>query len=204
MKCGSMGCSPIKKLVSEFETALPENVVLTVICGTNQSPYRALKKKYDNDRIRICGFVQNISLLMDSVDLFLTKPGGISVTETYFKELPMVFVNAVAGCEDHNLHYFIDRGMAQSADSIKGISEICISLLRDDKRGMKWQGKCIKFIKQTQPSKYMERFSHCIMKKNAVSLHMNDAPVPSPSGPLFRDIHILAAASFALLTSSII
>ena len=134
MMCGSMGCGPIKKLVSEFEIALPENVVLTVICGTNQRLYRALKKKYDNDRIRICGFVQNISLLMDSADLFLTKPGGISVTEAYFKELPMVFVNAVAGCEDHNLHYFIDRGMAQSADSIKGISEICISLLRDDKK----------------------------------------------------------------------
>lgn len=134
MMCGSMGCGPIKKLVSEFKMTLPETVVLTVICGTNQRLYRALKKKYDNNRIRICGFVQNISLLMDSADLFLTKPGGISVTEAYFKELPMVFVNAVAGCEDHNLHYFIDRGMAQSADSIKGISERCISLLRDDKK----------------------------------------------------------------------
>lgn len=134
MMCGSMGCGPIRKLVSEFEATLPEDVVLTVICGTNQRLYRILKKEHDNAHIRIDGFVQNISLLMDSADLFLTKPGGISVTEAYFKELPMVFINAVAGCEDHNLHYFMDRGMAQSADSIKGIAEICISLLRDDKK----------------------------------------------------------------------
>lgn len=141
MMCGSMGCGPIRKLVSEFAAVLPDDVVLTVVCGTNQRLYRILKKKHDNAHIRIDGFVQNISLLMDSADLFLTKPGGISVTEAYSKALPMVFVNAVAGCEDHNFHYFIDRGMAQSADSIKGIPEICISLLHDDKKRLEMAKK---------------------------------------------------------------
>lgn len=141
MMCGSMGCGPIRKLVSAFAAALPEDVVLTVICGTNQRLYQVLKREHHDAHIRIEKFVQNISLLMDSADLFLTKPGGISVTEAYFKELPMVFINAVAGCEDHNLHYFIDRGMAQSADSIKDISEICISLLHDDKKRLEMAEK---------------------------------------------------------------
>ncbi len=149
MMCGSMGCGPIKKLVAAFDAALPEDVVLTVVCGTNQRLYRALNKNQDHCRIRICGYERNVSLLMDSADLFLTKPGGISVTEAYFKELPMVFVNAVAGCEAHNLRYFTDRGMARSADSVKDIAGTCVSLLRDD-----------------QARREMEKRMHDVHKKN--------------------------------------
>ena len=41
-----------------------------------------------------------MALLMDSADLYLTKPGGISVTEAASMRLPMVFIDAVAGCEE--------------------------------------------------------------------------------------------------------
>ncbi len=168
MMCGSMGCGPIRKLVSEFAATLPEDVVLTVICGTNQRLYRILKRAHDNAHIRIDGFVQNISLLMDSADLFLTKPGGISVTEAYLKELPMVFINAVAGCEDHNLHYFIDRGMAQSAGSIKGISEICISLLQDDKKRLEMAKKMHTTHKVNSAEQIYESLLKLHKEENAV------------------------------------
>lgn len=58
-----------------------------------------------------------MSLLMDSADLYLTKPGGLSISEASAKKLPMVFLNAVAGCESYNLHFFLERGVAQTADS---------------------------------------------------------------------------------------
>ena len=43
--------------------------------------------------------------MMDSADLFLTKPGGISTTEAMVKGLPMVLVNVVGGCETPNLEF---------------------------------------------------------------------------------------------------
>ena len=68
---------------------------------------------------------------MDSADLYLTKPGGISVTEATRKRLPMVLVNAVAGCEDDNLRYFTALGAAVTADTPEELSALCLSLLAD-------------------------------------------------------------------------
>ncbi|MFR7461994.1 MAG: hypothetical protein ACLUW8_14630 [Subdoligranulum sp.] len=43
---------------------------------------------------------------MQASDLFLTKPGGLSTSEAMAAELPMVLIDAVAGCETHNLNFF--------------------------------------------------------------------------------------------------
>lgn len=65
-----------------------------------------------NLSIHVVGYSNQIPLYMDAADLYLTKPGGISVTEAAVKCLPMVFVNAVAGCETYNAEFFISRGCA--------------------------------------------------------------------------------------------
>ena len=62
--------------------------------------------------MRVIGYTKFIPLYMDSADLFLTKPGGISVTEASAKALPMAFINAVAGCEQYNMDIFIRHGFA--------------------------------------------------------------------------------------------
>jgi len=71
---------------------------------------------------------------MDSADLYLTKPGGISVTEAAHKRLPMVFVNAVAGCETHNLNFFLSHGAAMTADTPEELARTCLALLDDPAR----------------------------------------------------------------------
>ena len=79
-------------------------------------------------------YVKNISLLMDSADLYVTKPGGISVTEAADKNLPMVIINAVAGCETYNRDFFIHTGGAVTGESVEELAAVCISLLEDDQR----------------------------------------------------------------------
>lgn len=133
MMCGSMGCGPLEKLTALLSDQLPENVDLTVICGTNKQLERKLGRRFaDKPRVYIHGFVSGISHLMDCSDLYLTKPGGISVTEATAKTLPMVLVNAVAGCEQYNLQYCLDYGMAQTAETPEELCALCISLLQDE------------------------------------------------------------------------
>jgi len=136
--CGSMGCGPMRKLVAALDKKLYFNTTITVICGTNNRLYKFFSKKYQgNDRVRIMSYTSNVSLLMDSADLFLTKPGGLSVTEARAKMLPMVFINAVAGCEDHNLRYFVANGMAASGESVRCVTELCAEILNcDEKRAL--------------------------------------------------------------------
>ena len=77
-------------------------------------------------------FVQDVSMLMDSADLYLTKPGGISGTEASKKRLPMVFVDAVAGCEEYNLQYFVERGAAVTAEEPPELADKCLELLQSE------------------------------------------------------------------------
>lgn len=132
MMCGSMGCGPMEELTEKIYQRLPKNCELSVVCGTNQKLYRRLHRKYmSRNRIHIHSFVEDISQMMDSADLYLTKPGGISVTEACIKMLPMVFVNAVAGCEKYNQEWFVEAGAARTADSVEELTEICLDLLED-------------------------------------------------------------------------
>lgn len=131
--CGSMGCGPIRKVVRYLAQTLPENCWISVICGTNEHLRKTLAQKLEKSpRIRIYGFVTDISTMMDSADLYLTKPGGISVTEASHKHLPMVFVNAVAGCESYNMNYFMKRGGAATTRTPKELAQLCTTLLTDD------------------------------------------------------------------------
>ena len=130
MMCGSMGCGPMKKLSKVLSKMLPENVDVTVVCGTNKSLYKSLCRKYrKTDNMHIQGYVEDMSKLMDSADLYLTKPGGISVTEAAIKNLPMVFIDAVAGCEEYNKIYFIKKRAAKTGKTIQEIAEVCNDLL---------------------------------------------------------------------------
>lgn len=145
--CGSMGGGPIYALSSELSGLAGENVRISIICGTNGNLKKKLDKKFGGDeRFRIYGYVGNIAAFMDSADLFLTKPGGLSTSEAAVKGLPMVFVNSVAGCEDHNFNFFINAGGAVSAKKNRDIAALCISLLSNEERLKGMSGalrKCI-------------------------------------------------------------
>ncbi len=130
MMCGSMGCGPIVRLLGVIAGELPENMEVTVICGTNERLRKKLSRKYkNNDRIHAVGYTEEVSTYMDSADLYLTKPGGISVTEAAAKNLPMVFIDAVSGCEKYNMEFFTDMGAAVTDTSIPDLAQKCIRLL---------------------------------------------------------------------------
>ena len=49
----------------------------------------------------------------------------------------MVFVNAVAGCEEYNSKYFTDIGGAVSGANVKELTDICVELLSDESKLLK-------------------------------------------------------------------
>lgn len=130
--CGSMGCGPIRKITRLISRELPQDCCVSVICGTNQHLRKSLERMFAKERhIHVYGFIQDISTMMDSADLYLTKPGGISVTEAAQKRLPMVFVNAVAGCESYNMRYFMEKGVAATAKTPEELADVSLKLLCD-------------------------------------------------------------------------
>ena len=133
MMCGSMGCGPMEELTQLLANSLPTEYDVTVACSSNRQLLRRMERKFeDRPNIHIRGYIGNVSAMMDSADLFLTKPGGISTTEAMVKGLPMVLVNVVGGCETPNLEFFVSHGGAATADTPEAIAALCKRLLEHD------------------------------------------------------------------------
>ena len=130
--CGSMGCGPLEKLTMLLAKQMDGSTELSIVCGTNEKRKEELAKKFGSEsNIHIYGFVQDMNAMMDSADLYLTKPGGLSTTEAAAKHLPMVFIDAVAGCEEYNLNYFVSIGGAVTAEDPEDLAQLCIRLIKD-------------------------------------------------------------------------
>ena len=133
MMCGSMGCGPIMSIARRIGRNLPDDQDLTIVCGTNKQLYRRLQRRfYDSKNVHVRSYVKDMALLMDSADLYLTKPGGISVTEAASMRLPMVFIDAVAGCEEYNKDFFLRTGGAVTGQTPKEIARTSLHLLSDE------------------------------------------------------------------------
>ncbi len=134
MMCGSMGCGPLPALARRIYNKLPEDTVLTVICGSNTKLFEKIQKMKHTDRMQVVGFTDQISLYMDAADVILTKPGGLSSTEAATKGLPMVLIDAVPGCETKNMDFYIQNGFALTAGGTKALADTVVSLLLDEKK----------------------------------------------------------------------
>lgn len=147
--CGSVGCGPIKRILKRLYGKIPSDWEVSVICGNNSKLFDELSRKYrDDEKIHIRAFVEDMGTMMDSADLYLTKPGGISVSEAYAKSLPMVFINAVGGCEEGNRAIFVQRGYAETKESIRELVDNCLSVMQDDKRRLEMKKRLSEREKQ--------------------------------------------------------
>lgn len=136
MMCGSMGCGPMEKMLSML--SIPGTFHITVICGTNEALAEKLTKEYAHmPFVHIRGFERNIPLLLDSADIFLTKPGGLSSTEGAVKTVPMVYVDTVAACESYNMDFFVNAGGAVAAKKAEDVVLKCFELLEQPERLVK-------------------------------------------------------------------
>lgn len=129
LMCGSMGCGPIKLIARELSHKLKDDEYLVVICGSNHRLYQKLRELEDPGSVRILGFTRNVPLYMNSADLLLSKPGGLSTTEAAENHLPMILIDAVAGCETHNMNFWISNDMAQTRDKVDELCALVRSLM---------------------------------------------------------------------------
>ncbi len=130
--CGSMGCGPMGKLSQRISENMDDNTELSIICGTNETLKHTMDEIHKGEgRIHVLGFVKEMPRLLDSADVYVTKPGGLSTTEASAKQCPMVLVNAVGGCENYNLNHFLLLGKAVTGENLEQLAESCMQVLKN-------------------------------------------------------------------------
>lgn len=77
-----------------------------------------------NKKTLIYDFTDNVSSLMSACDILISKPGGLTVTESINKHLPLVITSAIPGHEERNADYLLNNGIAarvKDTDSIVSV-----------------------------------------------------------------------------------
>jgi len=118
LSCGSMGCGKMEKSALKLYEELPQDAALVVLCGNNQKTYDALKPHL-GDRLYAVGYTKEMWRYMTAADIYITKPGGLTTSEAIVKRVPMIFINAVPGCETRNYDFLIECGVASGVKKWK-------------------------------------------------------------------------------------
>ena len=129
---GYMGCGPMPRLIELLRRKAGDAVQICALCAGNEHLRKRLYEKYSGcPDVHILGVVTDMSLLYDSADAFMTKPGGASTAEAAAKGLPMVLIDEIGGNETHNLVYYTQRGCALTGKTDEELCERCLELLED-------------------------------------------------------------------------
>jgi processive 1,2-diacylglycerol beta-glucosyltransferase len=132
---GGFGVGPIEKL---YQALLNVEVPLQVatVAGRNEKLKAELEKMAcpPRHRAKVFGFTKEIDELMAAADLVVSKPGGLTTSETLARGAVMVIVNPIPGQESRNSDFLLENGAAIKANSAALLTHKVTALLKDRKR----------------------------------------------------------------------
>ena len=121
---GGLGLLPRKERFYEELNTL-EGVRTTIIAGNNRKVYERLHGKYEN--IEVVGFTDRVYDYMAQADLMLSKPGGITLFETIFSELPILAWEPFLQQEINNARFITRYQIGRTAAKEP---EACVEAIR--------------------------------------------------------------------------
>lgn len=132
---GGFGVGPIEKLFHAIlEVELPLEIV--VVAGRNEKLKTQLKKvdTPPHHHVKVLGFTDQIDELMAVADLVVSKPGGLTTSETLARGAAMAIVNPIPGQESRNSDFLLENGAAIKVNNIATLAYKLTTLLRDPER----------------------------------------------------------------------
>lgn len=128
---GSMGAGSLKDTTLYLSDNL-KNCNITVVCGNNKELFKEMLSLTKNlCNLTFLNFTYEMNLLMESADILISKPGGLTSTEAINKHLPIIMINPIPGVESANCSFFIKHNLGVKSKSIYETLKLCKKLLED-------------------------------------------------------------------------
>lgn len=124
---GSIGCGPMADIAAELERRMERGDFASVLCGSNRQMLCALRRRGFR-WVEAVGFTNRVHRYMDSADVLVSKPGGISITEAGTRGTPLLLADMVGGCETRNQEFFHARGWAETCQP-EDMADAALALL---------------------------------------------------------------------------
>ena len=166
---GSFGAGSIKDTLSEL-ISIDRDFQIIVITGRNKS----LKEKLEmnlmsheqsiDKNICVLGFTDKMNDLLSAVDILVSKPGGLTTTESLLKEVPMIVPYFIPGQEEENLDFLSNCG-ASLRTSKKYTLSIILKVLIDNPDRIEMTKENIRSIKKLNASQDIAKLAFDILSE---------------------------------------
>lgn len=113
--------------------SLDDRIQIIAIAGKNpkmKESFEEIVKNNSAQNVKILEFTNEVPQLMSISNLVVTKPGGLTTSESLASHLPMVIINPIPGQEEENAEFLEDKGIAvwlRKNDNAKLIIENLLS-----------------------------------------------------------------------------
>ncbi|MDI6783481.1 MAG: glycosyltransferase [bacterium] len=134
---GGMGIGNVAEFVKAMQNIpIQQPVQFIIVAGKNSKLKNQLQQTAMQSRIplHIIGFTDEMHLLLDAVDIVVTKAGGMTISECLAKGLPMLIVDPIPGQEEKNTAYVIQNNAGITAKKINELPQLLTNLLNNTKR----------------------------------------------------------------------
>lgn len=115
-----------------------KNFQIVAISGKNKKmndKFHSLVEAYGvSDRVIVLDYVDKVPELMSISNIVITKPGGLTTSESLVSNLPIVVINPIPGQEEENADFLVRNGVAVWIKKEDNIARVLKNLYRHPER----------------------------------------------------------------------
>lgn len=127
------------------------DVQVIAIAGKNEKMKEAFEdvvnKTQTKNRICVLPFTNQVPEFMNIADVVITKPGGLTTSESLISSLPIVVINPLPGQEEENALFLEKSGAGLWLREDDNPEEVLSSLLHDDQKLASMKQNAIRIAK---------------------------------------------------------
>lgn len=101
----------LKTIIEKFP-----NLQVIAISGKNEKMKKSfdklVEKTNSDETVKVIKYTNKVPELMSVSDLVITKPGGLTTTESLASGLPIIVINPIPGQEEENAEFLESKGVA--------------------------------------------------------------------------------------------
>ena len=115
---------------------LTNNHQIVAISGKNEKMKESFEKLVEElqaeNIVKVLPYTTQVPELMSIADFVVTKPGGLTSTESLASGLPMVLINPIPGQEEENAKFLENSGVGIWLKQKENCDEIITELLNNE------------------------------------------------------------------------
>ena len=128
-----------------------KDVQVIAIAGKNEKLKEAfeklVKEKNRENEIKVFPFTSMVPELMSISDLVITKPGGLTTSESLASALPLIVINPIPGQEEENAEFLEESGCGVWLKKNDDVETILSSVIENNEKLKSMKENSIKLAK---------------------------------------------------------